>query len=151
MKIDHNKIQFGSDPDPTKNFIIQTPPVQDGTLEIRRGTLEAPGALVATFDENGLVDPRTFVNVTGQRVLNQYYTNNTSAPLVVYFNAVATTADGHAMGFIGGAIVQTSWRAGSQDWDCSVSYTVPPGATYRIHTVNATTKSWLEYRIPEGT
>ncbi len=46
MKVDHNKIQLGSDPDPSKNFIIQTPPVQDGTLEIRRGTLEAPGALV---------------------------------------------------------------------------------------------------------
>lgn len=149
MKVDHNKIQLGSDPDPTKNFIIQTPPVQDGTLEIRRGTLDAPGALVATFNEHGLVDPRVMVTVTGSRSAGVTYTNNTPMPLVVYITATSTDADGGVETSIGGEPGNTT-VVPSAPWTFAVSTTVPSGVTYAVNIVRATIVQWREYRLPEG-
>jgi hypothetical protein len=47
MTLINRKWQVGSDADASKNFTIQVPDVQDGSLEIRRGNADAPGAVVA--------------------------------------------------------------------------------------------------------
>lgn len=48
-----NSIQLGKSSDPTKNITLKVPTVPDGTLEIRRGNAEAPGALVGKVDAQG--------------------------------------------------------------------------------------------------
>lgn len=152
MKVDHNKIQLGSDPDPTKNFVIQTPPVQDGTLEIRRGTLNAPGALVATFNEHGLVDPRVLVNATSNRTAGSTYTNNTSMPidLMVHGN-IATSAFGALTVSLTGGHSAIGYAEGnSAGGSVAVHITVPPGYGYILGGTNVTINKVLEYRIPEG-
>lgn len=149
MKIDHNKIQLGSDPDPTKNFIIQTPPVQDGTLEIRRGTLDAPGALVATFNEHGLVDPRELVNVTASRSKGGTYTNNTSIPIVVYVQGSFTAGSDTEAYMDGRRVFFLRNNAGGLD-PFVMEFTVPPGKTYSVTDKGQTINGWYEYRLPEG-
>jgi hypothetical protein len=46
-------IQVGQDADPLKNFTLRVPVVADGTLEIRRGNANAPGALLAKVNADG--------------------------------------------------------------------------------------------------
>lgn len=51
-----NKVQLGQHADPLKNFTIMTPAVPDGTLEVRRGNADAPGAVVAKVLPDGTVE-----------------------------------------------------------------------------------------------
>ncbi len=160
MKADHNKIQLGSDPDPTKNFIIQTPPVQDGTLEIRRGTLEAPGALVATFNEHGLVDPRMWFDLTGQRQFGVEYVNNTGRELKFIVLAQAPAGARLALnikpsnGPLAGSFIRVSTIPLASTANVSDVVSVPSGDAYQAALLGGsgseTPIQWHEYRLPEG-
>lgn len=61
-KVGHNRIQLGDDSDPNKNFVIGTPSPNDGELEVRTGTVEEPGNLVAKFTDSGIEAENIFVN-----------------------------------------------------------------------------------------
>lgn len=153
MNVGHNIIQLGSDPDPDKNFIIRTPPVQDGTLEIRKGTLEAPGALVATFDGNGLVDPREWVNMAGTRTLNQTYVNNTGYPIDINVFATTSANDGylHLLREKDGVQLQTYTEAAlGPGRGFTLEAVILPGWSYIINHARCTLGGWHERRLPEG-
>ena len=156
MNVGHNIIQLGSDPDPSKNFIIRTPPVQDGTLEIRKGTLEAPGALVATFDGNGLVDPREWVDVTANRAFGVTYVNDTGRAIVLsIMNRALPNGDqgGHQVyvNEVGIAGHVNIGAPGIGTLGYNTTTVVPNGATYRVDNgLNAVLMRWMELRLPEG-
>lgn len=48
-----SNVQLGQDADPLKNFTLMIPAVPDGTMEIRRGNAEAPGALIVKINPDG--------------------------------------------------------------------------------------------------
>lgn len=149
MLVGNNRIQLGASSNPNENFVIQTPPFQDGTLEIRKGNLDSPGALVATFNENGLADPREMVTVTGSRSLSVDYTNTTEMPITVYFTCTQTAAGGLCAATLNGSAIAIGYRP-EGNAEIGVNFDVPPGATYRIGLAGASSYIWREYRLPEG-
>ena len=72
-----NKVQIGQSPTANNNFVLQTPNVPDGTLEIRRGNAAAPGALVAKINADGGVN-------TGGAAFSAYANTVQSLPSAAY-------------------------------------------------------------------
>lgn len=144
-------IQLGRSADPSKNFLITVPDVADGTLTIKRGD----DTVVATIDAAGKVvapgNAQTLQNVAGSRSANTLYTNNTgqtiyamvamwSSAYATAIVATVTTVGGSAI-LIYGSVVATAYS--------SVSFAVPPGATYMCNMTIGTPgaiQNWVELR-----
>lgn len=152
MQVGNNQIQFGEYEDPNKNFVVQLAPVPGGTteLEIRRGTLESPGALVVKFDQHGLVDPRDWVELTGVRAPGQHYVNDTDYPIILYLFAVTTQNDGyaHVIKEKDGRLLQAYAEAALGPGRGFVVETViQPGWSYHANITRASLDSWQEFRV----
>lgn len=160
MLVGNNKIQLGSSSNPNENFVIQTPPFQDGTLEIRKGNLDSPGALVAKFDEDGLVDPRVWVDLTGQRQFGVDYVNNTGRELKFAVLAQSTATARLALnikplnGPLSGLYLRVSTIPLASTANVADVVSVPSGHAYQAVLLGGSGSEipiqWYEYRLPEG-
>lgn len=138
-------IQLGSNADPAKSFVIRTPEVEDGTLEIRKGTIEAPGPVVAKFDGDGLVDPRTFQNMFGLRPTDTDFTNNTGMVIHVYISGVNQTGTPLVNGFVNGFVVASAAYS-TTGVSIGINFAVPPNGTYKVAINAFAITQWYEYR-----
>lgn len=137
------RIQLGTD------RVLMVPSPENGTVELRKGTAEVPGDLIAKFDENGLVDPRTWVNVQASRAMGQLYVNETPMSVLVHVTG-QVSPDSIAEAYMDNRRA-SFYRNNAAGLDpCVLLFEVPSGSGYSIgNTLNALT-SWWEYRLPEG-
>lgn len=52
-----NRLGFGKSATPANNIVARTPDIPDGSLIVSKGTYDAPGATLATFNADGSVSP----------------------------------------------------------------------------------------------
>lgn len=139
--------QIGDDADPAKNFTIRVPSTPDGTLQIVRGNWDDVNApVVATLDENGLVDPRVMVNYFGIRSQATDYENDTGMPIRLTLSGSASAA---------GQFIRVQSRTPvlhslAVQWSHAASvlaFTIEimPGEIYVVD-ATATIAVWREYR-----
>lgn len=149
------KIKLGSDVDPSKNFLISTPAIADGTLTIEREN----GTDVLSIDVNGKVTctladnlrpvgvGQTWQDFTASRALNTTYTNNAGRPIQIAVWAEAAAVGQYATMLIGGVGVGFVGASGAinNGGNAQLTAIVPNGATYRVD-ATAAYRGWAELR-----
>lgn len=143
-------IRLGDSADESKNFLIKTPAVADGTLVIERGN----GTDVMTVSADGTVtmpnlNPQIWQDVKASRSLGSAnYVNSTPLPIQVSMSGSSTAAL-QFKGWVGGVGVAFSTTQNSTGSGCGLVFTVPVGASYGVTDLGAgsvTISNWLELR-----
>ena len=146
------KIKLGDNADTSKNFLIKTPAVADGTLTIER----EDGTDVLTIDASGKVvfpgNAQTWQNVTASRALAGAYTNTTSLPIHVSItlNNLSSSGAYGARLVVDGVIVASQFamqQTGAGNYFMTFYAIIPPGATYNLASgISVALTSWAEFR-----
>lgn len=143
------KIKLGDNADTSKNFLISTPAVADGTLTIEREngtdvlTVDASGKVTVPF---GVSDPRTWQDVKASRAFGVSYTNNTTREITVHVNMQNTNASAYLKITVGGVDI-ISPSISNTAYLTALTVPVPVGATYvATGTGTPTIYSWVELR-----
>ena len=91
---------------------------------------------------NSLGLAQTWFDVTGSRVFQGLYTNDTGRPIMVFVTAVG----GFMEAYVAGVLIGRSTSAFNAGALTSFSFVVPVGATYAVGASGSTIPAWSELR-----
>ena len=149
-------LQIGKSGTASNNFHWRN--LLDGALRLSRGNAGAPITDVMRVKADNSVefpgyvlDPRTWQDATGSRVLATTYSNTDKLPRVLAIRASAgTTVNAFWQLLVDGVVRTQSTQAYSASAVCVIqNFEIPAGSTYRLELVSgpAPIAMWSEYRV----
>ena len=137
-------VKLGDNADTSKNFLIKTPAVADGSLSIQTES----GVPVFSRSAAGVITlgaGQTWQDVIGSRVSGTTYTNNTGLPITVSVTS-ALVVSGGLTAVVGGLQIAKQFITSTSTCNACLTFPVPAGATYSVTVAVTTIATWVELR-----